>query len=554
MQKKITLNVEGMTCKMCAQHVTKALGGVSGVENVQVDSWQKGKALISGQEDVNPEDLVSAVEKAGYEAVVAEEKERPRGAGNGRADDEQDYDLAVIGGGSAAFAAAIGVSEKGGRVVIINKGLPIGGTCVNVGCVPSKTLIRTAEAHHRSTHHNFAGISSDSQVVDFKAIIDQKRQLVKSLRREKYIEAVQDDSNISLLKGRGRLTGEHTVEVNGETIRAGNILIATGSSSSAPPIPGLEEAGYLTNAEAYELDELPGHLIVLGGGYIGLENAQLFSRLGSKVTIVEQVDQILPNEQKYLAGALEEHLRKEGITVRTSARVKSVNRANKAVAVEIDTGGQTEIIEGTHILVATGRQGNTKGLGLEAVGLETSSDEYLKVDDTLRTSVPSVFGAGDVIGDQQFVYTAAYEGQLVARNALNGANEARDYSALPWVVFTDPQVAGVGMDEKEAQKAGIDAEVTELSLEDVPRALAARDTRGFIRLIRNRANDRLVGARILAPEGSELLMEVTMAIKYGITVEEIASTLHPYLTLSEGIKLAALTFTKDVKKLSCCAG
>lgn len=467
--------------------------------------------------------------------------------------DNASYDLVIIGGGSAAFAAALRASELGGRVLIVNDGLPIGGTCVNVGCIPSKTLLRAGEANHRAAHHSFDGIRSESRVTDFKAIIEQKRRLVGALRQEKYLDAVRDDSNVSIIEGRGRLTGTHIVEVDGREITAHNILIATGASPSVPPIPGLEETGYLTNASAYELEECPEHLIVLGGGYIGLENAQLFSRLGSNVTLIEQMGQILPAERKTLTDALAGYLAEEGITIHTSATAQSVRRQDDGVAVEVEKDGKALMIEGTHVFVATGRRGNTQDLGLEEVDLETYGDGYLEVDDALRTNRSHIFGAGDVTGSEQFVYTAAYEGQLAAQNALHEAAMARDYSTLPWVVFTDPQVAGVGMDEAQAREAGLDVDVAELSLDHVPRALAARDTRGFIRLVRNRANDQLVGARILAPEGSELLMELTLAIKHGITVTELTSTLHPYLTLSEGVKLAAIAFGKDIKKLSCCA-
>ena len=550
-----------MTCEECARRVEDALENVPGVSAVSVPAWHEGRAVVVTQDDVKADRLEGVLQDAGYgvsswqdekEAHAPAPQQAP--AAQPSSSLETDYDLAVIGGGSAAFAAAIKASELGGQVLIVNDGLPIGGTCVNVGCIPSKTLLRAAEANHRSAHHGFEGISSESRVSNFKAVIDQKRALVASLRQAKYLDVVQGDPNISITRGQGRLSGEHTIDVDGQEISAASILIATGASPSVPPVPGLEETGYLTNASAYELEELPEHLIVLGGGYIGLENAQLFARLGSQVTVIEQMGQVLPTEDKALSDALAGYLSEEGITFHTGSATQSVRRQNSGVAVELEKDGQVLAAQGTHVLVATGRRGNTGGLGLEELGLETFGKGYLKVDDALRTSRPHIFGAGDVTGSEQFVYTAAQEGQVAAENALQGVSEEPDRSAVPWVVFTDPQVVGVGMDEDEAREAGLDVEVAELSLEHVPRAVAARDTRGFIRLMRDRESDRLVGARILAPEGSELLMELTLAIKYGITVRELTSTLHPYLTLSEGVKLAALTFEKDVGKLSCCAG
>ncbi|MDA2929762.1 mercury(II) reductase [Acidobacteria bacterium AH-259-O06] len=461
--------------------------------------------------------------------------------------------LLVVGGGSAAFAAALKANELGARVTLVNDGLPTGGTCVNVGCVPSKTLIRAAEAHYRAAHHNFAGIESNSRVTDFKAIISQKRDLVGQLRQQKYIDVVSDLAGIQLLKGRARLTSANSAEVNGQSIPADRILIATGVRPLIPPIPGLEDSGYLTNESAFELEELPESLIVLGGRYIALESAQLFGRLGSRVTILQRSPRILPTETPDVTEALTGYLQDEGIEVVTRVSIESVNRDHNEVVVQAQVGGEPRSVQAAHILVATGRRPNTDQMGLQSLGISVDSRGFLQVDPTLQTNIEGIYGAGDVIGEPMYVYTAAYEGALAAENAITGEAEPRDYSALPWVIFTDPQVAGVGMDEEQATRQGIEVDTAKLPLSQVPRSLAARDSRGFIKLIRDRNSDKLVGARILAPEGSELLMEISLAIKFGITVNQLTSSFHPYLTLCEGVKLAALTFEKDVSKLSCCA-
>ena len=463
-------------------------------------------------------------------------------------------DLVILGGGSAAFAAALKADELGASSVIINSGLPIGGTCVNVGCVPSKTLLRAAEALHRATKTPFKGIELNGKLTDFKALMAQKRELVESLRKAKYVDAIKDSPNIKLIEGRGKLIDSTTVSVNGKNIKAGKIIIATGSSPQLPPINGLAQSGYLTSETLFELDELPESIIVLGGRYIALECAQMLSRFGSKVTVLQRSPRIIPNEAEDISSAITGQLESEGIRIVTSVVIESVERGSGSVTINATVGGETQTYKAANLLVALGQRANTHGIGLENAGVEIEPDGTLAVDDTLRTNLVSVYGAGDVTGDPMFVYTAAYEGGLAAENALTGSSKKRDYSALPFVLFTDPQVAGVGMDEKDAEQAGIETDSSTLSLTQLPRALAARDTRGFVKLIRDVKTDRLLGARVVAPEGSEMIMEVTLAIKYGIKVSELAETFHPYLTLSEAVKLAAIGFKKDINKLSCCAG
>ncbi len=544
---QLNVSIRGMTCNGCARNIDRALTNKQGINNKTV-SYPDGKAEISYDSDViTKEELIETINNIGHYKVTGEIESSEN--------DGNRFDLLIIGGGSAAFAAAIRTSELGGRSAIINRGLPTGGTCVNVGCVPSKTLIRTAEMIHHANHPRFEGIESKAAITDFKTIIDQKRQMVNDLREGKYVDVIADDPNIKLVEGFGRFVDEHTVEVDGTAYNGTNILIATGAAPWAPPIEGLEETGYLTNESAYELNSLPDSLVVFGGGYIALENAQLFSRLGSKVTIIQRSGRILSDQSEELGTELAGYLEDEGISVLTNTQIKEVskNEASSKKVVRLTVDGKEQQLEANDILVATGRIGNTANLGLENVGIETIGRGYIPVDETLRTAKDHIFAAGDVLGERQFVYTAAYEGKICAQNAMRGSRGKVDFSALPWVIFTDPQVAGVGMDEQQAKETGIDFEVSKLSLAHVPRAIAARDTRGFIKLIRSKANDRLVGARILAPEGSELLMELTLAIRHNIPVESLKSEFHPYLTLSEGIKLAAITFGKDVGKLSCCA-
>jgi len=541
----LKLKISGMTCEHCAKTIEKRVSAFEGVISKLVSFSEKKGEFQFDSEKISASDIINAINSTEQYRVVGIIKD---------GDDEQtQYNLIIIGGGSAAFSAAIKASELGKKVLMINEGLPIGGTCVNVGCVPSKTLIRTAEQVHIANHPNFSGIKPGNNKIDFKEIIRQKTELVERLRQHKYIDVLKDDSNVTILKSFAKLIDKNTVEADNKKFTAENILIATGSSTYIPDLPGLNETVYLTNETLYELEELPEHLIVIGGRYIALENAQLFARLGSKVTVLQRSNRIFPDEMPDITETLKEYLEEEGIKIKTGVKIKSIDKKNGKITINAFVKDEDEVIEGTHIFIATGRKGNTKGLGLEELGIELHKNSFIKTNEFLQTSIPNIYAAGDVTGEYLFVYAAAYEGSLAVQNMFSENKTQKDYSVFPWVIFTDPQVAGVGMDENLAYENKIDYEVSTIQLKDVPRSLAARNTKGFIKLIRNKQTDKLIGARILASEGSELLMEVSLAIKYGITVNELKQMFHPYLTLSEGIKLAAISFEKDVSKLSCCA-
>ncbi|WP_242926934.1 mercury(II) reductase [Pontibacter vulgaris] len=466
---------------------------------------------------------------------------------------QQQFDLIIIGGGSAAFAAAIRANDLQLSTLMVNSGLPLGGTCVNVGCVPSKFLIRAAESVHHTMHSSFDGVQAKGANVNFKQIIQQKQALVAEMQTRKYLDLLPDLQHLTVLEGRAAFVDMNTITVNGETYKGIKIAIATGSTTDIPPIEGLSDVAFLTSDTLFDLEEQPDSLIIVGGGYIGLEIAQLYNRLGTKVTVVVR-DRILKVETEDITDELTKHLRAEGVEIKTGATIQRVWQEGSAVKAELVSNGQSQTIKASHLVIATGRKANTENLDLEKTGVKTGIKGHVLVNEYLETNVPNIYAIGDVNNLPQFVYTAAYEGTTAIGNAFQGSNHKVDYNVLPWVVFTDPQVAGVGLDEREATERGIPHESTIMPLTEVPRSIAALDTRGFIKLIRNPETDQLLGARIVAPEGSELTMELSLAIKYGITVKELASALHPYLTLAEGVKLAAMSFTKDVKKMSCCAG
>ncbi len=462
-------------------------------------------------------------------------------------------DLLVIGAGSAGFAAAIRAAELGYSALMVERGTT-GGTCVNVGCIPSKTLLHTAAAYHRAAHSPFAGVRSGGAGLDWQTVMEEKDELVGRLRREKYEQVVEAYPSISLIHGHARLTPDGGVKVNGRTYRPARILIAAGASPHIPPFPGADEAGVLDSTAALSLPERPASLIVLGGRYVALELAQMFARFGTRVTLLQRSERILPGHEPEISAALTGYLRAEGIEIHTGVQIARLGREGAVRFVEAEAGGQRHTFRAARILAATGRRANTASLGLQEAKVETDERGFLRVDDALRTTNPRVYGAGDVTGPPMLVYLAAAEGKRAAENALLGQAEPLDRGAIPAVLFTDPQAATVGLTEAQARGQGLDVRTSTLPLSHVPRALAARDTRGLIKLVAEAGTGRLLGAHILAAEGGEAVQTAALALRAGMTVQDLAAALFPYLTQVEGLKLAALAFDREVERLSCCAG
>lgn len=462
------------------------------------------------------------------------------------------YDLAVIGAGSAGFSAAITAAEQGAQVALIGHGA-VGGTCVNVGCVPSKNLIRAVETLHRSRAAlHFAGLRAEAGVANWAALIAQKDELVTGLRQAKYIDLLPEYNGIAYLEGQARLA-DGGVIVNGSFVKAPKIIIVTGARPAVPLIPGIDEVDFLTSTTALDLQELPKSLLVVGGGFVGVELSQVFARAGVKVTIVCR-RRLLPGTEPEIAEALSRYFQVEGIGLNCGVAYKFCKRTPDGVSLCVKQGGKEEILEAERLLIATGRTPNTEGLGLSEAGVATRDRGGIQVDDRMRTTQANVYAAGDVTGRDQFVYMAAYGAKIAAKNALNGDALMYDNTTMPAVVFTDPQVASVGLTESEANKDGYEVKTSIVPLSHVSRAIVARDTRGLIKLIADTKSDRLLGAHILAPEGGDSIQTAALAIRHEMTTEELGATIFPYLTTVEGLKLAAQGFRKDATKLSCCAG
>ncbi len=550
-KEEIMLDVEGMTCDACAAHVRRALEAVPGVSAVQVPGWESKRARLIASGVVGEEALLRAVREAGYRAAVRERRvldgeELPSEEG-------ESVDLLVVGGGSAGFAAAIRAAEVGARVLLVERGT-MGGTCVNVGCVPSKALIRAAEAYHSAAAQRFQGISTAAGSLHWHRVVAHKDELVAELQRAKYAEVLASYPEVRYVQGQARLVADGSVRVDGMVYRPRRVVLATGSRPWAPPVPGLEEAGYLTSNEAVNLKELPRSLVVIGASAVGLELAQTYLRAGSHVTVLEALPRVVPLEEPEVGDALRSYLEAEGMVVRPGVRITRVERVGGRYRVTFTEGQEEEVVEAEQLLVATGRRANTAGLGLEEVGVELGPKGEIRVNEYAQTTNPRIYAAGDCAGDPMFVYVAAHMGTVAAENALHGNHRRVDLEGLPRITFTDPQVASAGWTEAQARERGYQVKTALLSLEHVPRAQVARDLRGLIKLVTDQSTGRLLGASVLAADAGEVIQTAVLAIREGYTVQRLAQLVFPYLTLVEGLKLAAQAFEKDVSKLSCCAG
>ena len=542
----LTLDISGMTCDRCAVKAQNALNELPGV-SAQV-SFNDRAAAIDMDTDVPIDHLFDALANKGFRARLLQR--------DGRAVSDKSGDgshVVIIGTGSGAYAAAIKAVEGGATVTLVERADIIGGTCVNVGCVPSKIMIRSAQLAQHQRHNAFDGLADSEPVIDRRALLAQQSARVDELRQAKYESICGGNDAIEVVRGRASFKDASTRVVtrpdgSEQILRADKFLIATGSSPAVPPVPGLQDVPYWTSTEALFAESIPEHLIVIGSSIVAVEIAQAYRRLGSQVTMLART-RLLSQEDPALGEGLTAAFEREDIRVLPGTSASRVDYENQTFIVTIDG----EMISGDALLVASGRPPNTADLNLAAAGVETINGGAIVVDDHMRTSAANVYAAGDCTTQPQFVYVAAAAGTRAAIN-MTGGDAALDLSAMPAVIFTDPQVATVGLSEADASEAGINVDSRTLGLENVPRALANFETDGFVKLVADADTNRLIGAQILAPEAGEMIQAAVLAIHNNMTVQELADQLFPYLTMVEGLKLCAQTFFKDVKQLSCCAG
>mgnify|MGYP000321299348 CR=1 FL=1 len=452
----------------------------------------------------------------------------------------------------AAMAAALKAVEQGARVTLIERGT-IGGTCVNVGCVPSKIMIRAAHVAHLRRRSPFdEGIAAVEPTIDRPRLLAQQQARVDELRHAKYEGILEDNPAITVLRGEARFIDANTVQVTTpdgteREVRFDRALIGTGARPTIPPVPGLSDTPYWTSATALASDTIPDRLIVIGASVVAVELAQAFARLGSEVTILAR-SRLLSRQDPAVDEAIQTAFKAEGVKVLNDTQASQISYTNEEFVLDTNAGE----LRADQLLVAVGRTPNTDRLNLESIGVETDRGSVI-VNEQLETRVPGIYASGDCTNQPQFVYVAAAGGSRAAIN-MTGGDARLDLSAMPEVVFTEPQIATVGLSEADAEASGYVTDSRTLTLDNVPRALVNFDTGGFIKMVAERESGRLLGVQSVAGEAGELIQTAVMALRARMTVNEIADELFPYLTMVEGLKLCAQTFTKDVKQLSCCAG
>jgi mercuric reductase len=491
-------------------------------------------------------------------------------------DPHTNYQLIILGQGSAAFAAAIKANELGVKTAMIGAnvtdGTVVGGTCVNVGCVPSKNLITVGNDFYpaAAARKSFAAIRYGNTRLDFRRMMAQKDALVRRFRKEKYADVLKNLQNVKFKAGRAIFISEKKIKVGDGETRTGattltgeKFVIATGARARIPSVKGIEKVHYLTNEEALSLKDRPDSMIVIGGRALGLEFAQMYAHFGTKVTVLQRSDRILPEEEPEISETLKTYLQEEGITVCTGVRLDEVSEKNggtvKVVSAKVGGGKKDEKkieeFEAEQLLFATGRTPNTDYLSLEKAGVELDRRGFVKVNAEMKTSAPNIWAAGDVIGEPMLEAIAAKEGNVAVSNAFRANNNKKkriDFNEVPRAVFTYPEVASVGLTEEEANGRGIKCVCGTLPLDLVPKAHIIGDTRGLVKLVADAENKQVVGLHILSPHAADLIHEGVLAVKFGLTIDDIIDTVHVFPTLSEAIKLAAQSFYKDVGKLSCC--
>jgi len=450
-----------------------------------------------------------------------------------------DRNLVVIGAGSGGLVSAYIAAAVNASVSLIEKH-KMGGDCLNTGCVPSKALIRSAKFVSHVHRAKEFGMKSASVDFDFADVMDRVHSVIEQIAPHDSVERYTE-LGVDCIQGEARIRSPFEVEVNGRVLTTRNIVIATGAGPLVPPIPGLEQAGYWTSDTLWSMRRLPGRLVVLGGGPIGCELAQSFARLGSQVTQVEMLPQLMGREDAEVAALVHERFVAEGVDVRLGYKATAVETDGGKKVLVCEHDGASERIEFDEILVALGRRANVKGFGLEELGIDATPSGTIEVDGFLQTRFPNIYAVGDVAGPYQFTHTAAHQAWFATVNALFGTLKRfrADYSVIPWATFTEPEVARVGLNETDAKERGVAYEVSRYGIDDLDRAIADQEAHGFVKVLTERGKDRILGATIVGEHAGDLIGEYVTAMRHKLGMNKILGTIHIYPTLAEANKFAA---------------
>ena len=463
------------------------------------------------------------------------------------------HDIVILGSGSTAFAAALRAQSLGATVLMIEKSM-LGGTCINWGCIPSKTLIHAALLRREAQLGQQLGLGLSWGEVDYPLLGQHKEEVVQHLRQNRYLEVLKRVPGLTLIRGTGRFLDQRTIEVDGNPVESDRILVATGGHPRSIAIPGLDETDYLTSRNALLLKTLPRSLIVVGGGVIAMEMGQMYMRLGCRVTVLEHGSRILPGIEPEPVQALAESLIAEGMRIEVNASVCSVAKRGDQTVVEAEINGSREELTAERLLLAVGTAPASGGIGLEKAGVELDDRGYIKVDDMMRTTAPGIWAAGDVTGGMMIATVGAREGIVAADNILNpGCGCRMDYLSAPMAIFTDPEVGIVGLTEAAALKAGHDVLCNTIPVSAIPKAHVTGQTGGAIKIVAERNSGQIIGVHLSCYRGSELINEAALAVRCRMTVRELANAMHVYPSMSEGLRLCAQGFSRDISRLSCCA-
>jgi pyruvate/2-oxoglutarate dehydrogenase complex dihydrolipoamide dehydrogenase (E3) component len=453
------------------------------------------------------------------------------------------YNLVVIGAGTAGLVSAAAAAGLGAKVALVERHL-MGGDCLNVGCVPSKAIIRSARARADILKAEAFGVATGAgSPVDFGRVMERLRRLRAGISHHDSAHRFSD-LGIDVFLGEGQFKDSRSIQVDGKLLRFKKAVIATGARATSPPIPGLEESGFLTNETVFSLTELPKRLLVLGGGPIGCELAQAFSRLGAEVTLVEMGSQFLPREDADAAEILAQKMEADGVDIRLATTLTRVSQENHEKHAHLSTGDVTEIIPVDEILVGVGRVPNVKGLNLEAAGVEYDRRQGVKINDRLQTTNPRIFAAGDVALDYKFTHTADATARIVIQNALFMGRKKVSSLTVPWCTYTSPEIAHVGIYEKDAQTNGIEVTTYKIPFSEVDRAILDGEEEGFLKIHVKKGTDRILGATIVAEHAGDMISELTLAIVAGVGLGSISSVIHPYPTQAEAIRKAADAYNR----------